>query len=106
MSKYRARFCPNCNYFVGFAVAKRLVPGSTASLINFCLNCNYKLPVRTIIRGNGPARRTLRRSTLRLVGGTQKSIARSALEDSCTPVMDSKISPADYARHLRAIGQD
>jgi hypothetical protein len=104
LSKYRARHCPNCHYFVGFAVAKSLLRGGTASLTNFCLNCNYKLPVHTIVRGNGAARRRLRRPKLRLIVGTQESGTLIGMRHSDT--MDTKISPADYARHLRAIGQD
>ena len=106
MSKYRARQCPNCHYFVGFAVAKSFVRGVTASLTNFCLNCNYKLPVHTIVRGNGAARRRLRRPKLRLIVGTQESGTLIGIGQRHSDTMDTKISPADYARHLRAIGQD
>ena len=106
MSKYRARQCPNCHYFVGFAVAKSFLRGVTASLTNFCLNCNYKLPVHTIVRGNGAARRRLRRPKLRLIVGTQESGTLIGIGQRHSDTMDTKISPADYARHLRAIGQD
>src|SRR5437867_1850103 len=80
MAKYRARQCPKCNYFVGFAVAKQLVKAREVSVTNFCLNCNYKLPVHTIVRG---ARRPIRsswRATLRLVriGPTGSAIAVGA----------------------------
>ena len=51
MSKYRARHCPNCNYFVGFTVARKHIKGRPISITNFCLNCNYKLPVYSIVRG-------------------------------------------------------
>ena len=106
LSKYRARQCPNCHYFVGFAVAKSFVRGVTASLTNFCLNCNYKLPVHTIVRGNGAVKRRSRRPKLRLIVGASDSVALIGVDKSQSYTMDTKISPADYARHLRAIGQD
>ena len=106
MSKYRARQCPNCHYFVGFAVAKSFLRGVTASLTNFCLNCNYKLPVHTIVRGNAAVKRRSRRPKLRLIVGTSDSATLIGIGQSQSYTMDTKISPADYARHLRAIGQD
>jgi hypothetical protein len=106
LSKYRARVCPNCHYFVGFAVAKSSVLGGTVSLTNFCLNCNYKLPVHTIVHGNGTVTRRLRRPRLRLIAGAQKTVTIIAVGQSQSYKMENKITPADYARHLRAIGQD
>src|SRR6188508_3110888 len=99
MSKYRARQCPNCHYFVGFAVAKSFVRGVTASLTNFCLNCNYKLPVHTIVRGNGAVKRRSRRPKLRLIVGASDSVALIGVDKRQSYTMDTKISPADYARH-------
>jgi hypothetical protein len=105
MSKYRARHCPNCHYFVGFQVGRRR--GRTVTLINFCLNCNYKLPMHTIVHGvRRPPRGLQQRTSLRLVGGTRE-LAETALTDrKWNKAMDMRISPADYSRHLRAIGQD
>src|SRR6476620_12166920 len=79
LSKYRARQCPNCH---------------------------YKLPVHTSVRGNGAARRRLRRPKLRLIVGTQESGTLIGIGQRHSDTMDVRISPADYARHLRAIGQD
>jgi hypothetical protein len=105
MAKYRARQCPKCNYFVGFAIAKQLVRTQEVSVTNFCLNCNYKLPVRSIVRGIRRTRPSSWRTQLRLVQWAQVSptglVARPRKNE-----MNTKISPADYARHLRAIGQD
>jgi hypothetical protein len=106
MSKYRARYCPNCNYFVGFAVAKHVMRGGIVALTNFCLNCNYKLPMHSIVRGIGKPTRTLRRTPLRLVSRAQDAVASTAVGPTQKNVMDTRISPADYSRHLRAIGQD
>src|SRR5690242_3554134 len=106
LSKYRARQCPNCHYFIGFAVGKSFPHGGAAFLTNFCLNCNYKLPVHTIVRGNGAAKRRLRRPKLRLIVSKQESGTLIGVDKSQSYTMDTKISPADYARHLRAIGQD
>ena len=103
MSKYRARLCPKCDYFIGFAITQHRAHAIKSSLTNFCLNCNYKLPVLSIIRGvrkvSGP---TLRRSKLRLVCATPPSAGVGI----GTKTMEARISPRDYARHLRAIGQD
>ena len=103
MSKYRARLCPKCDYFIGFAITQHRAHAIKSSLTNFCLNCNYKLPVLSIIRGvrkvSGP---TLRRSKLRLVCATPPSVGVGI----GTKTMEARISPRDYARHLRAIGQD
>lgn len=106
MSKYRARQCPKCNYFIGFAIAKPTVKSREASLANFCLNCNYRLPVRSIIEG---VRRPtpFRRGGLRLVHNTAgaSSLGPGSRENHMD-TKDTKISSKDYARHLRAIGQD
>ena len=106
MAKYRARLCPKCNYFVGFATAKQRVSSRESRVTNFCLNCNYKLPVHSIIYGaQRPTRPCSWRTSLRLVRPAQVS----AIELGARPgknAMDTRISPADYARHLRAIGQD
>lgn len=104
MAKYRGRHCPNCNYFVGFAIAKQLVKSQEVAVTNFCLNCNYKLPVHSIVHG-------VRRSTrspywsppLRLMRRAQTSVILVAPRKN---EMGTRITPADYARHLRAIGQD
>jgi len=74
MSKYRARLCPKCDYFIGFAITQHRAHAIKSSLTNFCLNCNYKLPVLSIIRGvRKVSRPTLRRSKLRLVCATPPS---------------------------------
>jgi hypothetical protein len=106
MSKYRARHCPNCNYFVGFTVARKHIKGRPISITNFCLNCNYKLPVYSIVRGIRTPTRVSRRTTLRLVRGKPEVSGLDLVGRNRNHAMDVRISPADYARHLRAIGQD
>lgn len=106
MTKYRARQCPKCNYFVGFTVATHLRRAAQVNVTNFCLNCSYKFPVYGIVRGPRRPARPLRRAALRLIyGAAQKSMAAFGLQSRDNP-MDTRITPADYARHLRAIGQD
>ena len=103
MSKYRARLCPKCDFFIGFAITQHRTYGIKSSLTNFCLNCNYKLPVLSIIRGvRKSSRPTLHRSKLRLICATPPSASVGV----GTKIMEARISPSDYARHLRAIGQD
>lgn len=106
MSKYRARHCPKCNYFIGFAIAQPTAKNRDNPVTNFCLNCNYKLPVRSIIDGARRSSPSLRRSGLRLVHSTPIASTFGPEGESRRNDMDTKISPADYARHLRAIGQD
>ena len=106
MAKYRARQCPKCNYFVGFTIAKQIRRAAAVAVTNFCLNCNYKFPVHTIVHGVRRPTRPSWRAPLRLVhGALQEPMAwpGTRVRDN---EMDTRISPADYARHLRAIGQD
>ena len=106
MSKYRARACPNCNYFLGFALSKSTTKSREVRLTNFCLNCNYRLPMRSIIDGLHRASASRRRPGLRLVYDRPRAFYLGLEGESRRTDMDTKISPADYARHLRAIGQD
>lgn len=106
MAKYRARQCPKCSYFVGFAIAKQLVRTQEVAVTNFCLNCNYKLPVHSIVRGVRKPLRPSRRATLRLLRRSAEDPAIGLDAQLGKSEMDTRISPADYARHLRAIGQD
>lgn len=105
MSKYRARHCPKCNYFVGFAAGNPSGRIDEVRITNFCFNCNYKFPVHSIINGVRRSGSSLRRSGLRLVHSAAK-VSLGLAGDSRSSDMNTKITPADYARHLRAIGQD
>lgn len=106
MSKYRARLCPNCDYYVGFAITKHRSKHHVVSVTNFCLNCNYKLPVHSIVRGVAKRVRTPRRIALRLIRKAAPIAPRDLGNPSQGKEMDARIGPADYSRHLRAIGQD
>ena len=107
ISKFRARLCPKCDYYVGFAIAKQRARNREVSVTNFCLNCNYKLPMHSIVRGVSKPHRAMRRANLRLVRKpTQAAALDSAAQMQGKEFMDARISPADYSRHLRAIGQD
>lgn len=106
MAKYRARQCPKCHYFVGFTVAQHLRRAAQVTITNFCLNCSYKFPVHGIVHGPRRVARPLRRADLRLIyGAAPQSKAVSGLRSSDSETAMS-IPAADYARHLRAIGQD
>ncbi len=108
MSKYRARSCPNCNYYLGFSVATPLDRTTEGSVASFCLNCNYKLPIHTIVRGIRRAAAPLRRGALRLadIGRRDENTGNLEPQHLRAGNANPSISPADYARHLRAIGQD
>lgn len=106
MSRYRARHCPNCDYYIGFSVLTRTARTVQTPITNFCLNCNYKLPVHSIVHGVRRVPRSSWRSNLHLVQGTTLSPADAGQAHSPHLTMDTSIRPDDYARHLRTIGQD
>ena len=106
MAKYRARHCPKCNYFVGFTIAKQIRRAAAVAVTNFCLNCNYKFPVHSIVQGVRRPTRPSWRAPLRLVHGVLQEPMAGLGTRARDNEMDTRISPADYARHLRAIGQD
>ena len=106
ITKYRARLCPKCDYYVGFAVARQRSRNREVALTNFCLNCNYKLPMHSIVRGAAKAPRATRRGRLWLVRKPALSKGFDSATQPQLKAMDTRISPADYSRHLRAIGQD
>jgi hypothetical protein len=105
MGKFRARHCPRCSYYLGFSIVKPAFKNKETSVTSFCLNCNYKLPVRGIIRGIRRASSPLRRGALRLASMT-KGEATPSLESGQVDAAENSLAPSDYARHLRVIGQD
>jgi hypothetical protein len=103
MAKYRARTCPHCHYYVAFSISKPAVKPHEATVTSFCLNCGYKIPVRSIIRGIRRAASPARRGLLRLVNAAKQShIARNETDQQT----EGRSIPSDYGCHLRAIGQD
>ena len=106
MAKYRARLCPQCNYYLGFSVTKSPGRRKDTFITSFCLNCSYKLPINRIIRGIRRTTSPFRRAALRLAAVTARNqtkdfAAHGQAEDARAP-----FSPLDYTRHLRVIGQD
>jgi len=106
MSKFRARSCPKCDYYMGFAISKPSTWSSKIPVANFCLNCNYKLPVHSIVRGVRRLTRPVRRPPLKLIYEAAQVTAPGPFRPARAKEMEARISPADYSRHLRAIGQD
>lgn len=106
MSKFRARSCPKCDYYVGFAISKPSTWSSKIPVANFCLNCNYKLPVHSIVRGVRRVTRPVRRAPLKLIYETALVTVPVPFRVARAKEMEARISPVDYSRHLRAIGQD
>ena len=102
MSKYRARSCPKCGYYLGFSISKRLPKAVRVVVTNFCLNCNYKLPMFSILRGVRRAPRPFKRGLLRLIAGRGQSSATTPNTHKNNKFMGN----SDYARHLRVIGHD
>jgi hypothetical protein len=105
MSKYRARTCPKCDFFLGFGITKHWSSRTQVVVTNFCLNCNYKLPVRSIVHGTRRPTRPARRHVLKLIRGNAGQPSGAANE-SKSALMERPITPTDYSRHLRVIGQD
>ena len=101
MGKYRARHCPNCNYYLGFSVAKPLCKTRETAITSFCLNCNYKLPMERIIRGIRRTSARFHRGALRLAAKTKNMQTQHQPGN-----LEKTFSATDYARHLRVIGQD
>lgn len=106
MSKFHARVCPNCNFYVAYSIALKRVKGQQVTISNFCLNCNYKLPVNSLVRGLARPSRQARQRSLRLVHGAQQANLPERSSVTKNPDRVVAISPAQYAQHLRAIGQD
>jgi len=106
MGNYRARSCPNCNYYVAFSVSKALAKTKEATVTSFCLNCGYKIPVHGVIRGIRRVTSPARRSFLHLANTMRPDSTRGHDETSETETREKPIEPCDYSRHLRAIGQD
>jgi hypothetical protein len=104
MGKFRARQCPRCGYYLGFSIVKPFKNKET-SVTSFCLNCNYKLPIRGVFHGLRRSSSPLRRGALRLASmtkGKQIPTFQSVQVDEA----GSCCSTMDYAVHLRVIGQD
>jgi hypothetical protein len=104
MGKFRARQCPRCGYYLGFSIVKPFKNKET-SVTSFCLNCNYKLPIRGVFHGIRRSSSPLRRGALRLASmtkGKQISTFQSVQVDDA----GNFCSTMDYALHLRVIGQD
>ena len=107
MGKYRARPCPQCNYYLGFSTAKAPVKTKELSITSFCLNCNYKLPINRIIRGIRRTPSPLRRGALRLaaIKNTGQRANKFGTQRQAEGA-EKPFAPLDYPRHLRVIGQD
>lgn len=107
MTKYRARTCPKCNYYLGYSITKPIVQAREVSITSFCLNCNYKLPVRAVVQGTRRIASSFNRRWLQAADSSPSGNANGTpkvqprVESGETPVC-----PRDYSRHLRAIGQE
>jgi len=106
MSKYRARSCPKCGYYLGFSISQRLRKAPQAAVTNFCLNCNYKLPVVSIFRGVRRPPRVPKRGLLRLISSSPRSRVAPFDNPQTSRSMGKASGNTDYGRHLRIIGQD
>jgi hypothetical protein len=104
MGKFRARHCPRCSYYLGFSVVKQPLKGRETSVTSFCLNCNYKLPIRGVFRGIRRTSFPRRRGALRLASMTE--VKQMPTRETLQADAAENASSVDYARHLRVIGQE
>ena len=108
MTRYRARTCPKCNYYLGYSIARPFHRPREVSVTSFCLNCSYKLPVRAVVHGARRLPPPVRRRWLYVVepapsgDAVSLSIPRNQAQQESG---ETAIYPEDYGRHLRAIGQ-
>src|SRR5262245_36410087 len=105
MAKYRARRCPQCNYYLGFSVTRSPGKSKETVITSFCLNCSYKLPINRIVRGIRRTTSPLRRAALRLASVRNRDQTTGS-EAQRHVDAEGPCSPLDYPRHLRVIGQD
>jgi hypothetical protein len=106
MGIYRARPCPNCNYYLAFSTARPPFKSKETSITSFCLNCSYKLPISAIIRGTRRPTPPFRRGALRLASVTVAAKPSVPETQGHMEIAEKSFAPLDYPRHLRVIGQD
>jgi len=106
MAKYRARSCPKCGYYLGFSISQRRPKPAQVAVTNFCLNCNYKLPVLSIVRGFRRRQRPAKRGRLRLIANGGYNMGKSLGTLRPSKSTGKAMGSTDYSRHLRVIGQD
>jgi hypothetical protein len=108
MTPYRARSCPKCQYYVGYAVTKPFQEAREAAVKSFCLNCNYRLPMRAVVSGMkaSPRRRSGRRPTDTIYGSNDLHASAALTAPSTTQIREASAEVANYSRDLRAIGQE
>ena len=108
MVAYRARSCPRCQYYVGFTVSEPYGESPEALVKSFCLNCNYQLPVRAVVRGmknSAPSQKP--RTPSRGSSRANDFHGAAALSGEVTArTADAPAPPRNYPRDLRAIGQE
>ncbi|HXG52058.1 MAG TPA: hypothetical protein VNN77_11715 [candidate division Zixibacteria bacterium] len=105
MSKYRARPCPNCKYYVGFTVARSFFRAQQAAVTGFCLNCGYRLPVHTVIRGTRRVVSSFRKRWVKLVESEQGGAPGAPESPPPSQPARPPFDPGAFSRHLRTVGQ-
>jgi hypothetical protein len=108
MPTYRARSCPNCNFYVGLTITRPSGARSEAPVNGLCLNCGYQIPVHAVVAGKkkappGPKQRWSPISVA--LGAPRKLMARrESQEKLALETAASRSRP--YGVDLRAIGQE
>jgi hypothetical protein len=107
MTTYRARACPKCRYYVGYSITQAVQGTPESAVKSFCLNCNYQLPVRAVVRGmknSSPWRRTAIRAQPPQKLDDSNDAARGTAPARAAG--EAPVQRANYSRELRAIGQE
>lgn len=108
MTRYYARTCPECSYYLGYSMARPLSKTGEISVTSFCLNCNYKLPIHSVVQGGRRSASAFHRKWMRTVKiEPTVNIAKPGMPRNQTRAESANrwIQPAHYSWHLRAIGQ-
>lgn len=90
--------CPRCGFFLGYSTTRPAFNNQRTIVIGSCLNCDYRLPVRAVLRGKDSPRLSEPR------GETHLSLVQSKLHQPELPKPQSR-AIRNCARELRAVGQ-
>lgn len=100
MQTSNACSCPRCHFFLGYSATQPTFNRRRTTLIGACLNCDYRLPIRAILRGKRSRLTPPQRAASNLALVTGSSIAADQVKQAYAGTV-----PRYCARELRAVGQ-
>lgn len=99
MQTLNARSCPRCDFFLGYSTTQASYGHQQTTVIGCCLNCDYQLPIRALLRGK---RRPL--SALAPRAGSHLTVI-SRQPPQLRQLARKAPLPRNCAGDLRAVGQ-